>query len=85
MYWSVDKRYTAVFEDAGIPFVKRFSIPWLFKMTRARFWVINSRLPLMDSKAKAYDVFANLAWNSVEEISGRYERGTYAGYRYGKI
>lgn len=52
MYWSVDKRYTAVFEDAGIPFVKRFSIPWLFKMTRARFWVINSRLPLWIPKPK---------------------------------
>jgi len=52
MYWSVDKRYTKTFEEAGIPYVARFTIPWLFKMTRARFWVSNSRLPLWIPKPK---------------------------------
>ena len=46
MYWSVDKRYTAQFDEAGIPYLKRFSLSWLLKMTRARYWVTNSRLPL---------------------------------------
>ena len=52
MYWSVDKRYTKAFEEAGVPYIHRFSIPWLFKMTRARFWVTNSRLPLWIPKPK---------------------------------
>lgn len=52
MYWSVDKRYTKVFEEAGVPYVHRFSIAWLFKMTRARYWVTNSRMPLWIPKLK---------------------------------
>lgn len=52
MYWSVDKRYTATFEEAGIPYLKRFSIGWLLKMTRARYWVTNSRMPLWIPKPK---------------------------------
>lgn len=52
MYWSVDKRYTAQFEEAGIPYLKRFSLGWLLKMTRARYWVTNSRLPLWIPKPK---------------------------------
>lgn len=46
LFWSVDKRYEQMFVDNNIPFVKRFSISWLFKMARARYWVSNSRLPL---------------------------------------
>ncbi|CAH0238556.1 Teichoic acid poly(glycerol phosphate) polymerase [Peribacillus sp. Bi96] len=52
MYWSVDKRYTSQFEGAGIPYLKRFSLSWLLKMTRARYWVTNSRLPLWIPKPK---------------------------------
>lgn len=46
LLWSVDKRYNQIFVQNNIPFVKRFSISWLFKMARARYWVSNSRLPL---------------------------------------
>lgn len=52
MYWSVDKRHTSQFEGAGIPYLKRFSLSWLLKMTRARYWVTNSRLPLWIPKPK---------------------------------
>lgn len=52
MYWSVDKRYTALFEEAGIPHLKRFSVGWLLKMTRAHYWVTNSRMPLWIPKPK---------------------------------
>lgn len=45
MYWSVDKRHSKAF-DEDVPTVNRFSIKWLFLMTRASRWVSNSRLPL---------------------------------------
>ncbi|PAE09550.1 CDP-glycerol--glycerophosphate glycerophosphotransferase [Terribacillus saccharophilus] len=46
LYWSVDSRYVSLFERKGIPHIKRFSLQWMFKMTRARYWITNSRLPL---------------------------------------
>lgn len=46
MYWSVDRKYTEVFEKHNVPYLKRFSFTWLFQMARAQFWVSNSRLPL---------------------------------------
>lgn len=46
MYWSIDPRSAAVFEGKGLKTINRFSIPWLFKMTRSKYWVSNSRLPI---------------------------------------
>lgn len=46
MYWSSDRRAVPYFETKDVPYVRRFSIRWLFLMTRARYWVSNSRLPL---------------------------------------
>lgn len=46
MYWSADPRYVHVFEQHRVPYVRRFSLRWLFIMARARFWVTNCRLPL---------------------------------------
>lgn len=46
LYWSADKNYVNSFEGFNILYVKRFSIKWLFLMTRAKYWVSNSRLPL---------------------------------------
>lgn len=45
LYWSADRRFTKVFEDAGVPYVPRLSVKWLFIMGRANYWVVNSRLP----------------------------------------
>lgn len=46
MYWSIDPRNASTFEGKGLKTVRRFSIEWLFKMARAKYWVSNSRLPM---------------------------------------
>lgn len=52
LYWSVDPRFEKGFIDKGIPYARRFSIKWLFLMARAKFWVVNSRMPLWIPKPK---------------------------------
>nr|WP_238535140.1 CDP-glycerol glycerophosphotransferase family protein [Fictibacillus macauensis] len=52
LVWSVDGRSVKKFEEAGIPYSRRFSISWLFNMARAGYWVTNSRMPLWIPKAK---------------------------------
>lgn len=52
MVWSVDPRFEKGFLDKGVPYVRRFSIKWLFLMAQARFWVTNSRMPLWIPKPK---------------------------------
>lgn len=52
LYWSIDKKYEKNFVNKDIKYIKRFSIKWLFYMARARYWVINSRLPLWIPKPK---------------------------------
>ncbi|MDG3072629.1 CDP-glycerol glycerophosphotransferase family protein [Bacillus halotolerans] len=46
MYWSVNKQYSAPFDEKKIPYINRLSIKWLFAMARAEYWIVNSRLPL---------------------------------------
>lgn len=52
MVWSVDSRFEKSFLEKGVPFAKRFSVKWLYLMARARFWVMNSRMPLWIPKPK---------------------------------
>ncbi|WP_347321018.1 CDP-glycerol glycerophosphotransferase family protein [Rossellomorea sp. RS05] len=52
MYWSIDPRSAGVFKGKGLKTINRFSIPWLFKMARSKYWVSNSRLPLWIPKPK---------------------------------
>lgn len=52
LVWSADRRHLKTFKKHNLPFVKRFSIKWLFSMTRAKYWVVNSRMPLWLSKPK---------------------------------
>ncbi|MEK4669201.1 CDP-glycerol glycerophosphotransferase family protein [Niallia sp. FSL R7-0271] len=52
LYWSVDKRFIQNFEDRGLNIVPRFSVKWLFRMSRSQYWVSNSRLPLWIPKPK---------------------------------
>lgn len=52
MYWSVDPRYSASFQVKGVKTINRFSIPWLLKMARAKYWVFNSRTPSWIPKPK---------------------------------
>jgi len=46
LYWSVDKQNFDSFAQYNVHYAKRFSVKWLFLMTRAKYWVSNSRLPL---------------------------------------
>ncbi|OZU88370.1 hypothetical protein CIL03_12020 [Virgibacillus indicus] len=52
MYWSIDKRYIKSFEGKNLNYIKRFSLQWVILMTRAKYWVTNSRLPLWIPKPK---------------------------------
>lgn len=52
LYWSVHKDSTEVFNENGIPYIKRYTLKWLLLMTRAEYWVSNSRLPLWVTKPK---------------------------------
>lgn len=51
-YWSVDKRSWKLLERFDINRLQRFSFRWLFIMTRAKYWVTNSRLPLWIPKPR---------------------------------
>ncbi len=51
-YWSYDPRYRNQFDDYGLHLLPRFSIKWLLVMSRAKFWISNSRLPLWIPKPK---------------------------------
>lgn len=46
MIWSVSRGSVQTFKQLKIPYVRRFTLKWLFTMNRASYWVTNSRLPL---------------------------------------
>ncbi len=46
MYWSADRRHLYVFQRKKVPHIRRYSLKWLFIMARAKYWIINTRLPL---------------------------------------
>lgn len=52
LVWSVDKNYTESFDRQNIPYVKRLSLGWLFTLAKAKYWVVNSRMPLWIPKPK---------------------------------
>lgn len=52
MYWSVDKKNKNVFANTEINQVQRLSLRWMLVMTRAKFWIYNSRLPACAPKPK---------------------------------
>lgn len=52
MFWSVDKKHIDYFKQNKIQYVRRFSVKWLLIMSRAKYWVTNSRLPLWLPKPK---------------------------------
>ncbi|MFG6147964.1 CDP-glycerol glycerophosphotransferase family protein [Halobacillus sp. B23F22_1] len=45
LIWSADRRHYEEFLERGLPVVRRFSLKWLLVMTRAKYWVTNTRLP----------------------------------------
>ncbi|MFD2922548.1 CDP-glycerol glycerophosphotransferase family protein [Halobacillus naozhouensis] len=46
LIWAADRRYINKFKNYDIRFVKRLSLRWLYLMSRAKIWVVNSRMPL---------------------------------------
>lgn len=52
MYWSVDRGMKHHFRGKGITAVPRFGFKWIMLMSRAEYWVSNSRLPLWIPKPK---------------------------------
>lgn len=52
LYWAADRRYLNIFQEKNLPHVKRLSLKWIFLMARAKYWVINTRLPLWIKKPK---------------------------------
>ncbi|MUV37298.1 Teichoic acid poly(glycerol phosphate) polymerase [Lentibacillus sp. JNUCC-1] len=52
LYWSADRRHLDLFAAKELPYVRRFSVKWLFLMARAAYWVSNARLPLWIPKPK---------------------------------
>ncbi|MBM7600166.1 CDP-glycerol glycerophosphotransferase [Virgibacillus halotolerans] len=52
LYWSVDRKYLSNFQKNGYNYLIRFSLKWIYQMGTARYWVVNSRLPLWIPKPK---------------------------------
>lgn len=52
MYWSMDKNSIKKFQGQNIVCLRRFSIKWIIIMSRAGYWVSNSRLPLWIPKPR---------------------------------
>ncbi|GGL45336.1 CDP-glycerol glycerophosphotransferase family protein [Sporolactobacillus putidus] len=52
LIWSANRKYEGLFEQYGIPYVRRYSLQWLLLMSRARYWVTNVRFPSWFSKSK---------------------------------
>ncbi|WP_305853253.1 CDP-glycerol glycerophosphotransferase family protein [Halobacillus amylolyticus] len=52
LVWSADRRFYNELKEKELPVVRRFSIKWLLVMTRAKYWVTNTRLPNWMPKPK---------------------------------
>ncbi|UOQ94421.1 CDP-glycerol glycerophosphotransferase family protein [Halobacillus shinanisalinarum] len=52
LIWSADRRFYMELKEKGLPVIRRFSIQWLLVMTRAKYWVTNTRLPNWMPKPK---------------------------------
>ncbi|WP_233569662.1 CDP-glycerol glycerophosphotransferase family protein [Planomicrobium sp. Y74] len=52
LLWSIDKSAENMFREFGVPYLRRFTIPWFFHFPRAKYWVNNVRLPAWMPKPK---------------------------------
>lgn len=43
--WAVKRGYEQPFIAAGVPYVSRLGLRWLFTMPRAQYWIFNTRMP----------------------------------------
>lgn len=52
LFWSINYRNRNIVEDKDVKVLYRFSIRWLYYMARAKYWIVNSRLPKWLPKRK---------------------------------
>ena len=52
LFWSINYRNRNIVDDENVKVLYRFSIRWLYYMARARYWIINARLPQWLPKRK---------------------------------
>lgn len=52
LIWSVNKNFKKEFDTKKIPYVTKFSLQWFIVMVRAKYWIMNSRLPSWIVKPK---------------------------------
>lgn len=52
LIWSVDKDSIPLFQEMGVPYMKRFTLKWLFTFPRAQYWVNNVRYPKWMTRPK---------------------------------
>lgn len=45
LLWSIDKNAESLFIEFGLPYIRRFTLPWFLHFPRAEYWVNNVRLP----------------------------------------
>lgn len=50
LVWGATAGFEAIFKQAGVPYVRRFSFKWFLTMPRAKVWVMNTRTPLFLKK-----------------------------------
>lgn len=50
--WAVKKGFEQPFIEAGVPYVTRLGVRWLFTMPRAKYWIFNTRMPWWMKKGK---------------------------------
>lgn len=46
LYWSINKNKIPSFSHEDIQIIKRLSLKWILTMSRAKYWITNTRLPL---------------------------------------
>ncbi|CQR46199.1 CDP-glycerol:poly(glycerophosphate) glycerophosphotransferase [Paraliobacillus sp. PM-2] len=52
MYWSINGKDIQKVQNYDITIIKRLSLKWLWLMPRAKYWIVNSRLPIWIPKPK---------------------------------
>ena len=52
LFWSINYRNRHIVDDENVKVLYRFSIRWLYYMARAKYWIINARLPKWLPKRK---------------------------------
>ncbi len=56
LYWNVNKEYVEYFKTNKIPYLIRFSFLGALTQARAKYWILNTRLPLWQNKPKGTKV-----------------------------